>query len=68
MEMSMLKGLPKLPVRTDIICAGCQYDVFKDVLVSSHIQLSLHGAEGEANEDNVDEVVTQNSWQIGMYK
>jgi len=25
MEKSMLKGLPKLPVRTDVICAGCQY-------------------------------------------
>ncbi|KAG5596300.1 hypothetical protein H5410_037532 [Solanum commersonii] len=42
-------------------------DVFKDVLDSSHIQLSLHGAEGEANEDNVDEVVTQNSWQIDTF-
>ncbi|KAH0661929.1 hypothetical protein KY284_026860 [Solanum tuberosum] len=25
MEKSMLKGLPKLLVRTDVICAGCQY-------------------------------------------
>ena len=25
MEKSMLKGLPKLSVRTDIICASCQY-------------------------------------------
>ena len=43
-------------------------DVFKDVLGSSHIQLSLDRAEGEANEDNVDEVVAQNPWQTGMYK
>ncbi|KAG5600066.1 hypothetical protein H5410_031436 [Solanum commersonii] len=25
MENSMLKGLPKFSVRTDVICAGCQY-------------------------------------------
>ncbi|KAH0721579.1 hypothetical protein KY285_005164 [Solanum tuberosum] len=43
-------------------------DVFKDVLDSSHNQLSLDGVEGEANEDNVDEDVTQNQWQTGMYQ
>ncbi|KAK4736698.1 hypothetical protein R3W88_000395 [Solanum pinnatisectum] len=43
-------------------------DVFKDVLGSSHVQLNLDGAEGEANEDNVNEVVAQISWQTGMYK
>ncbi|KAG5591973.1 hypothetical protein H5410_042487 [Solanum commersonii] len=52
MEKSMLKGLPKFLVRTDVICASCQYD----------------GAEGEADEDNVDEFVAQNPWQTGMYK
>ncbi|KAH0679308.1 hypothetical protein KY284_020393 [Solanum tuberosum] len=43
-------------------------NVFQDVLDSSHSQLSLDGAEGEANEDNIDEDVTQNPWQTGIYQ
>ncbi|KAF3614604.1 hypothetical protein FXO38_35562 [Capsicum annuum] len=38
-------------------------DVLKDELDLSHIQLSLDEAEGEANEDNIEEDVTQSPWQ-----
>ncbi|KAH0665637.1 hypothetical protein KY285_026843 [Solanum tuberosum] len=43
-------------------------NVLKDVLDSSHIQLSLDEAEAEANEDTVEEGVTQNPWQTGLYQ
>ncbi|KAH0642624.1 hypothetical protein KY290_034211 [Solanum tuberosum] len=43
-------------------------NVLKDVLDSSHIQLSLDEAEAEVNEDTVKEGVTQNPWQTGLYQ
>ncbi|KAH0661815.1 hypothetical protein KY290_027734 [Solanum tuberosum] len=43
-------------------------NVLKDVLDSSHVQLSLDEAEDEANEDIVDEGVAQNPWQTGVYQ
>ena len=35
---------------------------------SYHIQLSQDVDEGEANEDNIDEIVTQNPWQTAIYQ
>ncbi|KAH0672517.1 hypothetical protein KY290_024747 [Solanum tuberosum] len=43
-------------------------DVLKGVLDSSHIQLSQDVDESEANEDNIDEDVTQNLWQTAIYQ
>ena len=43
-------------------------NVLKDVLDSSHVQLSLDEAEDEANKDIVEEGVIQNSWTTGVYK
>lgn len=43
-------------------------DALKDVLGSSHIQLSIDEAEDEANEDNGEEGVTRNPWQTGLYQ
>ena len=43
-------------------------NVLKDVLDSSHVQLSLDEAEDEANNDIAEKGVAQNFWQIGVYQ
>ncbi|KAH0642694.1 hypothetical protein KY289_033668 [Solanum tuberosum] len=43
-------------------------NVLKDVLDSSHVQLSLDEAEDEANEDIAEEGVAHNPWQTGVYQ
>ena len=43
-------------------------NILKDVLDSSHVQLSLDEAEDEANNNIAEKGVAQNSWQIGVYQ
>ena len=43
-------------------------NVLKDVLDSSHVQLSLDEAEAEAKKDTAEKGLAQNSWQIGVYQ
>uniref|UniRef100_A0A3Q7HMB3 Reverse transcriptase Ty1/copia-type domain-containing protein n=1 Tax=Solanum lycopersicum TaxID=4081 RepID=A0A3Q7HMB3_SOLLC len=43
-------------------------NVLKDVLDSSHVQLSLDEAEAEAKKDTAEKGLAQNSWQIGIKK
>lgn len=42
--------------------------VFEHVLDSSSIHLSQDWDEGEANEDDTDEDVTQNTWKTSTYQ
>ena len=43
-------------------------NILKDVLDSSHVQLSLDEAEAEAKKDTAEKGLAQNSWQIGVYQ
>ena len=43
-------------------------NILKDVLDSSHVQLSLDEAEDVANNYIAEKGVAQNFWQIGVYQ
>lgn len=45
-----------------------QTHVFKNKLKSSQIQLSVGEVEDAYIDSDVDQDVTQNSWQIGVYQ